>query len=110
MKVVAVVNQEAIKQSAFNELIYGVLIRGYGATNGRLSVSCIRKQVRQCFLRGVYMNTMLISGAGQYGVTLSEKIVKGFGYRDNFAYTGKFYSEAGIGIICRLFVPAFAFI
>ena len=63
----------------------------------------------QCFLRGVYMSTMLISGAGQYGVTLSENIVKGFGCRDNCAYTGKFYSEAGIEIICRLFVPAFAF-
>ena len=46
----------------------------------------------QCFLRGVYMSTMLISGAGQYRMTLSENIVKGFGYRGNCAYTGKFYS------------------
>ncbi len=38
------------------------------------------------------MSTMLISGAGQYRMTLSENIVKGFGYRGNCAYTGKFYS------------------
>lgn len=55
------------------------------------------------------MSNLLILGAGQHGVTLSENIVKGFGHGDNCAYTGKFYSEAGIGIICRLFVPAFAF-
>ena len=46
----------------------------------------------QCFLRGVYMSTMLISGAGQYRMTLSEKIVKGLGHGDNCTYTGKFYS------------------
>lgn len=63
----------------------------------------------QCFLRGVYMSTMLISGAGLYVVALSENIVKGFRYGESCAYTGKFYSKAGIGIICRLFVPAFAF-
>ena len=63
----------------------------------------------QCFFRGVCMSNMLISGAGQFGVALSEKILKGFGHGDNCAYTGKFYSEAGIGLICRLFVPAFAF-
>lgn len=46
----------------------------------------------QCFLRGVYMSTMLISEAGQYRMTLSEKIVKGLGHGDNCTYTGKFYS------------------
>ncbi|WP_297960268.1 hypothetical protein [uncultured Ruminococcus sp.] len=55
------------------------------------------------------MSTMLISGAGLYVVALSENIVKGFRYGESCAYTGKFYSKAGIGIICRLFVPAFAF-
>ena len=55
------------------------------------------------------MSNLLILGAGQYRVTLSEKIVKGFGYGDNCAYTFKFYSKAGIERICRLFVPAFAF-
>ena len=38
------------------------------------------------------MSTMLISEAGQYRMTLSEKIVKGLGHRDNYAYKGKFYS------------------
>lgn len=46
----------------------------------------------QCFLRGVYMSTMLISGARQYRMTLTENIVKGLGHRDNYAYKGKFYS------------------
>lgn len=46
----------------------------------------------QCFLRGVYMSTMLISGAGQYRMALSENIVKGLGHGDNCTYTGKFYS------------------
>ena len=46
----------------------------------------------QCFLRGVYMSTMLISEAGQYRMTLSEKIVKGLGHGDNCTYTSKFYS------------------
>jgi hypothetical protein len=46
----------------------------------------------QCFLRGVYMSTMLISEAGQYRMTLYEKIVKGLEHGDNCTYTGKFYS------------------
>ena len=32
----------------------------------------------QCFLRGVYMSTMLISGARRYKVIISGIIVKGF--------------------------------
>lgn len=46
----------------------------------------------QCFLRGVYMSTMLISGAGQYRMALSENIVKGLGHGDNCTYMSKFYS------------------
>ena len=38
------------------------------------------------------MSTMLISEAGQYRMTLSEKIVKGLEHGDNCTYTGKFYS------------------
>ena len=46
----------------------------------------------QCFLRGVYMSTMLISGARRYKVIISGIIVKGLGHGDNCTYTGKFYS------------------
>ena len=46
----------------------------------------------QCFLRGVYMSTMLISGARQYRMTLTENIVKGLEHGDNCTYMGKFYS------------------
>ena len=67
-------------------------IRGYGGTNGNSSVFSFVNRFGQCFLRGVYMSTMLILGAEQYEITLSENTVKGFGHGDNCAYTGKFYS------------------
>ena len=91
-KAAAVVDSEAIKQSAKIELIYGSPIRGYEATNGIQSVSHTHKQVRSMFFRGVYMSTMLISGARQYKVTISGKKVKGSEHGDNCTYTGKFYS------------------
>lgn len=59
------------------------------------------------FFRGVYMNSMLIFGAAQKRITITKNMTIGFGHGDNCVYTDKFYSEAGIGIICRCFVPAF---
>ena len=38
------------------------------------------------------MSTMLISGAGQFRMALSENIVKGLEHGDNCTYMGKFYS------------------
>ena len=96
LKVAVVVNQDTINQSTFNELIYGVPIRGYGATNGsKLDLAFINRFYR-CFLRGVYMSIMLISEASHNGVTLSENIVEGFEHWGNCAYTGMFYFKAGL--------------
>jgi len=50
---------------------------------------------------------MLIFGAAQKRITITKNMTIGFGHGDNCVYTDKFYSEAGIGIICRCFVPAF---
>ncbi len=54
------------------------------------------------------MNSMLILEADQKRITITKNMTNGFGHGDNCVYTNKFYSEAGIGIICRCFVPAFA--
>ena len=96
MKAAAVVNQGTINQPVFNELLYGVPIRGHGAVNGKKRHLAFVNRFYQCFIKGVYMNSMLFSGAGHNGVTLSENIVEGFEHWGNCAYTGMFYFKAGL--------------
>ena len=67
MRAAAVVNQGTINQPVFNELIYGVPIRGHGAVNGKNRHLAFVHRIYQCFIKGVYMSTMLISGAGHNG-------------------------------------------
>lgn len=58
LKLNALVNQDTINQPAFNELFYGVSIRGYGGANGNKSdLAFINGFYR--FFRGVYLSIML---------------------------------------------------